>query len=239
VSGEDLQLLYQVAVLGRRDFAYAPDPRSGLEMVLLRMLAYRPLDAAELPPEATTAAGEAAAPAKKPEPPRPGSGPGRSAAPAGAHRERAAAASPDSGPRPSAPVSVDWFELQRALPLRGVAATIAANCELLADTDGLFRFRLDPALAGIYHEQIDGRLAQALGESLGRDLRVEIETAPLQGESPAVRRQRLAEEARQRAREAIEADPKVRLLLDRFSGTLHTDSIEPLGADEDAQREGT
>ncbi|MDF1644689.1 MAG: DNA polymerase III subunit gamma/tau [Pseudomonadales bacterium] len=42
ISPEDLQLYYQIALTGRRDLPDAPDMKSGLEMVLLRMLAFRP-----------------------------------------------------------------------------------------------------------------------------------------------------------------------------------------------------
>ena len=42
VSAEDAQLYYQVAINGKRDMAYAADPRSGFEMILLRMIAFRP-----------------------------------------------------------------------------------------------------------------------------------------------------------------------------------------------------
>ncbi len=39
---EDLQLLYQIAIMTRRDLDFAPDARGGFEMALLRMLAFRP-----------------------------------------------------------------------------------------------------------------------------------------------------------------------------------------------------
>jgi DNA polymerase III subunit gamma/tau len=39
---EDVQLFYQIALMGQQDLPLAPDPRAGIEMVLLRMLAYRP-----------------------------------------------------------------------------------------------------------------------------------------------------------------------------------------------------
>ena len=45
ISAEDAQLYYQIAITGRRDLGLAPDPRTGLEMTLLRMLAFRPADA--------------------------------------------------------------------------------------------------------------------------------------------------------------------------------------------------
>ena len=45
---ELVQLWYQMALSGRRDLGYAPSPRSGFEMTLLRMLAFRPDAAAQL-----------------------------------------------------------------------------------------------------------------------------------------------------------------------------------------------
>jgi len=43
---EDVQLFYQVLLTGQQDLPLAPDPRAGLEMVLLRALAFRPSMAA-------------------------------------------------------------------------------------------------------------------------------------------------------------------------------------------------
>ncbi|WP_426416939.1 DNA polymerase III subunit gamma/tau [Aestuariirhabdus sp. LZHN29] len=42
LTAEDLHLFYQVALIGRKDLSLAPDPRAGFEMVLLRMLAFKP-----------------------------------------------------------------------------------------------------------------------------------------------------------------------------------------------------
>ena len=49
LPAEDVQLFYQTALLGRRDLPLAPDPRAGFEMVLLRMLAFKPQGLMELP----------------------------------------------------------------------------------------------------------------------------------------------------------------------------------------------
>ncbi len=42
LAPEEVQLLYQIAIVGRRDLNLAPNPRAGFEMALLRMLAFRP-----------------------------------------------------------------------------------------------------------------------------------------------------------------------------------------------------
>lgn len=78
ISGEQIQLYYQIAVHGKRDLSLAPDEYAGFMMTLLRMLAFAPLAAApcdanavientELQsPSAQTAKKETAA--KKPQP---------------------------------------------------------------------------------------------------------------------------------------------------------------------------
>lgn len=42
ISAADVQLFYQLGLHGRRDLPLAPDARSGFEMCLLRMMAFRP-----------------------------------------------------------------------------------------------------------------------------------------------------------------------------------------------------
>ncbi|MFO6421996.1 DNA polymerase III subunit gamma/tau [Motilimonas sp. KMU-193] len=43
LSPEQVQLYYQIAIKGKQDLPLAPEPRIGLEMTLLRMLAFHPL----------------------------------------------------------------------------------------------------------------------------------------------------------------------------------------------------
>src|SRR3990170_3602026 len=55
ISPQDVQLYYQIGVTGSRDLPFAPDPRSGLEMILLRMVAFRPAEAGEVRTSISTA----------------------------------------------------------------------------------------------------------------------------------------------------------------------------------------
>ncbi|PSV78365.1 DNA polymerase III subunit gamma/tau [Photobacterium leiognathi] len=54
MTPQDVQLCYQIALQGRQDLGYAPDGRTGLEMVLLRMLAFRPVASTGIQPQAIT-----------------------------------------------------------------------------------------------------------------------------------------------------------------------------------------
>ncbi|MDF2445917.1 MAG: polymerase subunit gamma/tau [Moraxellaceae bacterium] len=62
MTAEDAQLYYQIALHGRRDLPWAADLRSGFEMTLLRMLAFRPVPTAP----GTQAGGPGAAPRNAP-----------------------------------------------------------------------------------------------------------------------------------------------------------------------------
>ncbi|UTA49629.1 DNA polymerase III subunit gamma/tau [Simiduia sp. 21SJ11W-1] len=96
LPAEDVQLFYQTALLGRRDLPLAPDPRSGFDMVLLRMMAFKPQGVADLPKAALSApaAGTPAAVAPAARPPE--------AATAQATPARAAVSQPATPP-PAAP----------------------------------------------------------------------------------------------------------------------------------------
>ena len=48
MRAEDIQLFYQTALVGRKDLPLAADPRQGFEMILLRMLAFKPVNSAPL-----------------------------------------------------------------------------------------------------------------------------------------------------------------------------------------------
>lgn len=106
LAPEDVQLFYQTALLGRRDLPMSPNAREGFEMVLLRMLAFRPQGVHSVPTQALPAATQPEIeavtsedpPAKKSEAPPP---PMMESSVAGANLA-AAAEDEDQAPLPSA-----------------------------------------------------------------------------------------------------------------------------------------
>jgi DNA polymerase III subunit gamma/tau len=202
-SPEDLQLFYQTAIVGRRDLPLAPDPRTGFEMTLLRMIAFRP-----------AGAGTAAAP-----PPRPERA--RSEAPARGARTAAAAA-----PATAAPVD-EWGAIVASLDLTGFARQLAANCALVGRGNGLVRLALDPRNLSLKTPVQQENLAQALSRHFGEKVRVEIDVRPIDALTPAQAEQRVAAETTDAARRAFESDPTVQALKDRFGATVLPDSVRP------------
>jgi DNA polymerase III subunit gamma/tau len=79
-SPEEIQLSYEILVRGARDLPFAPDPRMGVEMTLLRLLAFRP-DPVPAAESGQTPVSSARAPAKPARSTREASGVRRSGAP--------------------------------------------------------------------------------------------------------------------------------------------------------------
>jgi DNA polymerase-3 subunit gamma/tau len=109
LTAEDVQLFYQLAVTGKRDLGLAPDARSGMEMTLLRMVAFRPAGVIEESTgllELKERGPEVAAPAKKPRSVPPQQTKAETVAPEPAAPEPAApepAAPEPAAPEPAAP----------------------------------------------------------------------------------------------------------------------------------------
>jgi DNA polymerase-3 subunit gamma/tau len=247
-SQADLQLYYQIGLQCRRDMPYAPDARSGLEMALLRMLAFRPASApssASLPTPAAPAR-EVAGPAKKPDPPETRLPEARRApdavSPLPAPQvlqevslpETSPELPPDPGPEAVAPAALaaldatNWAALLEILPLAGMARSLAMHA-LPRETEGA-RVVLDLSAghASLASAAATERLAAALAAHFGEGVDISLRAAEPAGETPAGREARLIEERRVSAVLRIEQDPNVRLLLDTFAGRLLRDSIRPV-----------
>ena len=122
ISPEDAQLYYQIAITGSRDLGLAPDPRTGLEMTLLRMLAFRPTDAGSggVVPETkssaanTGAAGGSSSTNVQSGGYKTGNGGSEAAKAARAAFDAMRQAKPASNPKPASPVSAPAAEPEPA-----------------------------------------------------------------------------------------------------------------------------
>jgi len=133
VHPEQVQVLYQIAVAGRRDLQWAPEPRLGFEMTLLRMLAFQ-IDDAPAPPGGTAAGGGSGARSGSGQP-RGGAGPDTRSASAPA--TTATVAAQPTGVRPSAaPPVAEAPPATSATTAPGVQNTPPSAAETAAVTSG-------------------------------------------------------------------------------------------------------
>ncbi|MGD9020274.1 MAG: DNA polymerase III subunit gamma/tau [Lysobacterales bacterium] len=225
VAPEDAQLYYQIAITGRRDLEIAPDPRTGLEMTLLRMLAFRP---------AADAGGPAASPP-------PGKEADKAAGNSAAKKAREALDEMQrEGPAPQLDLQnkvsepaigespPDWFSLQESLELSGAARELARNLELESAGKVRWKFMVPHTLQHLGTEAVLQNLQTALAARLGHPVMLDLHTAEEPVESVAAIAQREADDRRAEAERAMTADPTVKEIKDRFGAAVVPDSIHPL-----------
>jgi len=240
LPAEDAQLFYQIAIKGRAELGLAPDPRTGLEMTLLRMLAFRPAPAASGNTSGPTASGEkpaaersaqrsaaAAASARsshaKAEQTDPARAGGRESPP----REPEKKTPREKGQAVSAPS--DWVALQNRLELSGQVRELARNVQLKARHEDRWDFVIAPALRHLGSATCVDRLSQAISEQVGHAVDVRIldeEHANLQ--TAAALEEQKIRESMSEAEKAINDDPTVKALREQMGAKLVEDSIQPL-----------
>jgi DNA polymerase-3 subunit gamma/tau len=224
VAPEDVQLYYQIGLLGRRDLLLAPDARSGLEMALLRMLAFRPV-APDSPPAraprpaepvraapVTTAAGVT----------RPTGTPAASTPPVSVVAPPPAPAAVAAGP-----LNAPWGETLAQLNLAGLVRQLAFNCALEAVDGELMQLTLDPSCANLLGKERETALRDALAAHFARPVTLRITAGNPRTETPAREQARLRGERQQAAEAAILGDPHVQALQEAFNARVNPATIRP------------
>jgi DNA polymerase-3 subunit gamma/tau len=245
LTPEDVQLFYQIGLTGRRDLSLAPDPLTGLEMTLLRMLAFRPVGAAgeqramptaKVQPKAVSARTQAVE-VREPIPPALITPAPATTVPttidpqdiqAPATREPSALLSQAPVATPGEPGgAAAWAAVVAQLQLTGLARELANNTTLDRDADGILALTLDEAFRHLNSKERAALLKQALERYYGRPLELQIQIGKPQSASPVQERQREQDERQQAAVKAIAADPTVQALQEQFNARVNTGSIRP------------
>lgn len=246
-DAEYLQLAYQIAIHGRDELPLAPDEYTGFSMSLLRLLAFRPEQpsaSGSAPPTGGGGGrgGGSPPPGKKLTPPL-GDHKGRpydtNTPDGGAGLVPAQAPAPDAipseAPNESASVMAafargEWREVVRALGLTGLAREVAQHCEWVECEGERLNLRLSDAHRHLLdqHRSAFARIENDLARVLGRPLKLNVDVGTIAGQTPAQR-----DELERRARHAqavaaLESDPVVRELIERFDASLNEETVRLL-----------
>ena len=206
---EDVQLFYQIALLGRRDLPLNPDLRGGFEMALLRMRCFRPATV-----ETTTL------PTITPAP--------RVQASAAVPRLEAVAvpvpvpASAQPQPQPAS----EWELLIRQLPLNGREKDLAANCVLVKREGPHFHLLLESRLELMATQRVRDGLKAVLEHHLGQTVNLKFEFGAVTTATPKERRQQQQAERQQVIADQARHDPYVREITETFDARIV--AIQPL-----------
>jgi len=256
-SKEDVQLFYQICLLGRKDLHLAPDLKSGFEMVMLRALAFRP-DANPPVREASSAPApqEAESQVKKPEAAAPEAQPPVA--------ELAAAEPPESQPQQSsAAVEMDsppwevaaidkaqvpeqiqepraqkislqdftpekWIEIRKQLSIGASLGEIASHCLYKGRDGSQLQFLIDNNQTSLYDTAHQQTLGEALSDYFAEPVTVAITFGVAEQETPRAADTREKAERLAQAVDSLNSDPSVIKFKQLFDGHLNEQSVRPI-----------
>lgn len=224
LSRESVQLAYQIVIQGRQELPLAPDEKSGFIMVMLRLFAFVP----SLPE--TMSSAEARVPVRSENSPLAGSAPIKpatlvsppSAAPP-------ALALPDaSAEQERVPQGNTWGEVLGHLSISGMVKTLAQHCELRELDLPRCLLRLPPVERHLLAKAAQEKLQQALSAYWGQSVRLEIEIADVDVETPAAIAEKAVAARAEGAMVAIEQDAFVQEVSAGLGGTVVLSSIQAI-----------
>jgi DNA polymerase-3 subunit gamma/tau len=223
-----VQVMYQVAVLGRRDLSLAPDEFAGFTMALLRMLSFA---GASIAPriERPAASDRKAEPRAASVPPAPSQR--RPSAPAAPGAPQVAA------PATNAAIDFDgdWPALVERLGLTGMAGMVARHGELASFENGHFQLMVPESYRMYTEKAYQDKLKGELVTRFGAGVRLTVRVGSTSGTSLAAARSREMAQRQASATEAIEEDPFVRDLVRDLGAEVVASSIRP--AEEGGQND--
>ena len=233
-SDEDVQLLYQIAIHGRRDLGLAPDEFAGFTMTLMRMLAFLPVEPGapastggrETPRPAVRPAASATAPAAPSRPAQSAQAPA-AAAYAAPNVPPAAAKASASGPIDQE--LADWRSLTGKIKVGGMARMLADNCEFKRMEGDIVELAVPEAHKHLLEKAYTDKLQAALEEYFGRRIRVKIAAGGSgSGRTPAEIENQERQAKLAQAIQSIDTDPFVRELVENFDARVNDSTIKPV-----------
>jgi len=189
LSPEDVQLFYQIALLGRRDLPLAPEPRGGFEMVMLRMLAFRP-NQASAPTYATPSTVTTYA------------------TPSPVTSEPVSTKIAESTPTASSQAD-DWKSIANSLEVTGVVKQLALNCELKRRDGNTWHLSLAPGHKTLLRVERTKKIEELLKKRYSDLQSVQIRVEHPETETPALAQQRIQEKSQEYAVKTVNNDPFV------------------------------
>jgi DNA polymerase-3 subunit gamma/tau len=223
MAPEVVQLLYQIALHGRRDLSISRDERVGFEMTLLRMIAFQLDEGASSSVGAASAAAERRVATKV-------APTGAKVAPSEVSTRPASVVQSNGVPRAATAVGnaeMDWDALIHAAGITGAMRNLADHCEVRVAEPNRLELVLAKEKTDFNTDHVRSRLQKALSEHLGREIRLVITAGDPPRPTPAERRRASESDARRAAREALEKDPTIKAVQAAFDAVLEPDSIQP------------
>jgi DNA polymerase III subunit gamma/tau len=221
MNKEDTQLYYQIGMMGRKDLYLAPDAKSGFEMVMIRMLAFRPMADGEISSKTQTL---------KPASSKTSSTPQAKPAETIAIKDTPKENSVEEAAPTAMPVKKsddEWHNMIEEIGLKGLTKELASNCVIKSKTENKIELALMPSQEHLLNKSQESRIEKALQAKFGEAMSLSIVLEDSDNETPAEANARMERERLKAAQNSVNNDPNVQSLLDTFNGTIDQESIQP------------
>lgn len=211
LSVEDTQLYYQIALLSRRDLTLAPTPRLGFEMMLLRMLAFKPIHHAEdhQSPKKKSLSSEMTALKKNLRP-----------------------IETNNVDKTAEELSLYWITLLKQLNLTGISYTFACQCVLQEYANNHVKLLLDPKQTALHTPKQEEKLVQALSKHFGQPIGLSISLGDSNLLTPARDKQLQRIRRLEETEKNLKEDPTLQAIIKTFDAKLQPESIQLLDESE-------
>lgn len=221
LSAEDLQLYYQICLMAQRDLSLAPDARLGFEMVMLRLLAFRPVLAK---PSLELKTSDISGPVSLPEKPK--------------VKSSAVANSPEPVKKESRLVpevvqvqeeSDYWTQLIREMGMSAMAGQLASNCLLESLDVNSCVLILNPKLGHLRSSHAESKVEELLRNHFkSPSLKLTVKMEESVKSTPALIMTLERQKRQQEAELKIEQDENVQALKEQFDARIIPGSIKPI-----------
>ncbi|MCB1950019.1 MAG: DNA polymerase III subunit gamma/tau [Burkholderiales bacterium] len=223
-AAEDIQLLYQIALHGRRDLSLAPDEYAGFTMTLIRMLAFMPDNqTTSSAKQIITAAPEISDVENTFNPP---AQTGKSAA--SFSQSDSYQTAPTAPKTPVVAPDLNWHDLVKQLKLVGMAKMLAQHSEAKLLTAKNVELFVPELHRHLLDKKYQNAIQNALDAHFGRPVALNFSVGSITGMTPVALQQLENEQKQAEAIAAIEKDPIVQDLVDSFDAKIIESSIKPI-----------
>lgn len=234
-SPEDIQLYYQIALMGRRDLPLLANPRQGLEMTLLRMLTFK-IEQANTTTQASASTRDVASRAmqvnqqSKPtmQPSAPSGMPTQSVSQPQQNHVQMPTASTSSNEVISIDESSDWPSIVKGLNLSGITLLLANHCCLHSRENGQFNLQISPVHSAMLNDRAKERLQAAVESVFKKKVKLNFTMVEPESATPAVMQQQQAAAKQEQLVSGMMNDPNVQAMQKVFGIDASSAKIEPI-----------
>ena len=216
-DSEEIQLNYQIALMGRRDLDLAPSHKVGFEMCLLRMIAFKPNTSQQVSKEDQTIKSKENIFEKNP----------KSTDNIDNAEKNNKKTTNFEDPISIKSEKIIWSELVDELGINGATKILADNCSFVRKERDIIYLLLDKKSSSYYSKEREDNLSEALSIFFKDTIFIKIDVGDLQNETPNQEKIREKNEKHDEAILGLQIDPKIQEIENTFSGaSLDSDSIK-------------